>query len=512
MIKKKLICIRRFTQSIFLFVFIYILWSATYPLRSFLAPEIFFKINPLIVFSAGLAERLILKGAVLTVSMIMFTLILGRFFCGWMCPVGTMIDIAGGLTKTKKSLPLMINNRLKNFKFYILLSIALLSLWGIQAAWALDPVVIMARFISFNFIPAATFIMEEALISLIKFFNLYTPLLDFYRMLKGSILGVKAHYFSNAGIIFFIFLSICSLSLLIRRFWCRILCPLGALYAVLTRFSWLERITSGCIFCTKCKVDCRMQAIRPDISYDKPECILCMDCIYSCPKSITKFCFIRKDESKVKSKNLNKQKGISRRDFLLLGVIATSAFFFRFRHKNDNILKNSFIIRPPGALEENKFLNRCVRCGNCMKVCPTNGLQPVSLESGLSGLWTPQLVPEIGYCEYNCNLCGNVCPTDAIPRLEVKKKQKMRLGLAKINRNLCLPWKKKKECIVCEEHCPIPDKAIKLKKERIEGKTVLRPYIDMELCNGCGICVTKCPTRPLRSIKIFAIRTDRTLQ
>lgn len=172
--------------------------------------------------------------------------------------------------------------------------------------------------------------------------------------------------------------------------------------------------------------------------------------------------------------------------------------------------KNRGIIRPPAALKEEKFLTRCIRCGNCMKVCITNGLQPVLMEGGLSSMWTPKLVPEVGYCEYNCTLCGDVCPTGAIPHLSLDQKQKTKLGLAFIDTGLCLPWSKNTECIVCEEHCPVSQKAIKLEKVTVNGKALSRPYIDWQLCVGCGICQNKCPVRPKRAITVSGAEAVRT--
>lgn len=160
------------------------------------------------------------------------------------------------------------------------------------------------------------------------------------------------------------------------------------------------------------------------------------------------------------------------------------------------------VIRPPGSLSEEKFVNTCVRCGNCMKVCITNGLQPVMLDSGIEGVWTPQLVPEIGYCEYKCTLCGEVCPTQAIRQLSVPLKQKARLGVAQIDHRICIAWDGNEQCIVCEEHCPVSDKAIKVKEEVFNGKRIFRPSVDENLCIGCGICQNKCPVRPVRAIRV----------
>ncbi len=90
-----------------------------------------------------------------------------------------------------------------------------------------------------------------------------------------------------------------------------------------------------------------------------------------------------------------------------------------------------------------------------MKVCLTNGLQPVLWEAGLEGLYTSRLIPRMGYCAYTCNLCGQVCPTGAIPHLELKVKQATVLGTATINRTRCIPYTEGADCLVCEEHCPV---------------------------------------------------------
>jgi ferredoxin len=235
-----------------------------------------------------------------------------------------------------------------------------------------------------------------------------------------------------------------------------------------------------------------MSAIKEDSSYRKEECILCMDCIYSCPDRATKFIW---PVNRIKA---DTEGGISRGDFLFL--MASSFLLLGFKSMAGEAKKR--LIRPPGVTSEREFLNKCIRCGNCMKICPTNGLQPVIFESDLAGIWAPHLVPEIGYCEYNCNLCGNVCPTSAIPKLNLAQKKEQKLGLAYIDKNICIPWSQNKECIVCEEHCPVPTKAIKTYDEVFEGKKIKKPYVDASLCVGCGICQNKCPTRPLRAIKV----------
>jgi ferredoxin len=125
---------------------------------------------------------------------------------------------------------------------------------------------------------------------------------------------------------------------------------------------------------------------------------------------------------------------------------------------------SSFFIRPPGVKDEQEFLAKCLRCAQCMKICPTTALQPALLEAGVRSLWTPQLVPRIGYCDYGCTACGQVCPSGAIPLLPLELKRQAVIGKASVNRNRCLPWASNIPCIVCEEMCPTPQKSIRLEE------------------------------------------------
>jgi ferredoxin len=177
-------------------------------------------------------------------------------------------------------------------------------------------------------------------------------------------------------------------------------------------------------------------------------------------------------------------------------------------------LYNDLLIRPPGARAEREFLQRCTSCGLCMKVCPTGGLQPTWMEAGLEGLWTPRLVPRIGQCEYNCNLCGQVCPPQAIQPLELPEKQKLRIGLAAFDTTRCIPYAYSRDCMVCEEHCPMPEKAIYFVEVAItlrsgEKKPVKQPRIDPEQCIGCGICENVCPLKDRPGVRVFSANESR---
>jgi ferredoxin len=132
---------------------------------------------------------------------------------------------------------------------------------------------------------------------------------------------------------------------------------------------------------------------------------------------------------------------------------------------------NARMVRPPGSLPEGQFLSRCIKCGQCMRICPTNVIHPAGLTAGLEGLWTPVLNFRIGTsgCQHNCIACGHLCPTAAIRPISLEERQginryaeqgPIKIGTAFIDRGRCLPWAMDRPCIVCQENCPVSPKAI----------------------------------------------------
>lgn len=490
--------LRRISQILFLGLFVVLLWRSIYP-------KIFFAFDPLIALGVSIAQRVFLKILIPAATLVVATAVLGRFFCGWICPLGSMIDFAA-LLRNK-----FINKRKEYYrswlgyiKFALLGILIILAFLGIQVLWWVDPIIIAGRFVSMGLIPFIVNLNEGFFKVFLKVTGFPEFLLGMYRWARVLVGGVRAEYFPNALGIFCLWLTVMLFTALSRRFWCRSICPLGALLALAAKISPFKmRVTEACAGCKKCASDCRMGAIKKDGTYIKEECILCMDCVYDCPANALYFSFT----SKVKDKKMDDL----RRNFIRYAGIAsltllTGAWQRRSQSSTEQRLEG--IIRPPGALKEKDFVTRCIRCGNCMRVCVTNGLQPVMLESGLQGIWTPQLVPEIGACEYLCRMCTLVCPTGAITRLELNEKKKIRLGTARVHRTICLPWRGEEHCIVCEEHCPVEEKAIKLTKAELNGEIFLRPAVDIGLCIGCGRCQNVCPARP-RAITVNPASADR---
>jgi ferredoxin-type protein NapF len=164
-------------------------------------------------------------------------------------------------------------------------------------------------------------------------------------------------------------------------------------------------------------------------------------------------------------------------------------------------------IRPPASVPESTFLARCLRCGECMKVCPTNGLQPATMEAGWAGLWSPVLIPRMGGCERYCNECGNVCPSQAIRSLSLEEKGYARMGTAAISKEQCIAWEQQKLCLICDEACPFG--AITFKEVSDVLGTSKRPFVNDNVCTGCGICEERCPVKGEGAIHVTRTGEER---
>jgi ferredoxin len=290
--------------------------------------------------------------------------------------------------------------------------------------------------------------------------------------------------------------------LLVPRFWCRYLCPLGALLGLLSKVSILRRtVNEHCTQCQACARVCPTGTIEAERGFasDSGECTMCLDCLAVCPHEAVDF---RRHRSLAEWRDYDPTR---RQALLALGTAAAGISLFR----SDLVARRDHphLIRPPGAAENN-LLSKCIRCGECSRACPTSAIQPALVEAGLEGLWTPLLVPRIGYCDYSCNACGQVCPVRAIPPLSLEEKRQQVIGKAYIDRNRCIPWADEQPCGVCEEMCPLPGKAIELEElqaqdARGEPFTLQRPRVIRERCIGCGICEYQCPLNGPAAIQVY---------
>ncbi len=481
---------------------------ATLAIAAAIAPTVarwLFAFDPLTALAAMLASRqasvtlLIGSGASLIVA-----LVLGRAWCGWLCPLGAILDWMPARKPRPKEPDLAPSWR--HIKYVLLVMILGLALVGNLSLVFLDPLTLMVRTIATAAWPAF-----NVLLSVIEQVAYTLPFLqapvDALEAARGGLLPIIQPLYPAGVLVALLFASVLALNAIRPRFWCRYLCPLGGLLGLVSRLAFIRREPSlSCNSCTRCSRGCPMGAIDASNAFrsNPAECTVCLECAEDCPRDGQTFpghvSFAR-----------HQPEDPGRRHFLLAvsGAIVT---FGVLRLEPGRAWGaehvHPYLIRPPGALDP-RFASQCIRCGLCLRSCPTSGLQPGLAASGWTAAWTPVLVPRLGHCDYNCTACGQVCPTGAIPALDLATKRQIVIGQAYIDQDRCIPWADGRNCLVCEEMCPLPDKAIKLEDVTVTGTNgataeVRRPRVVREHCIGCGICENRCPLPGEAAIRVLA--------
>ena len=449
-----IVWVRRVSQVFFLCLFLWFCFAMTlgtgwWELRGW-PVNLFLELDPLVAVGTLLTTHTIYKGLLWALLTVAVTVVCGRVFCGWVCPFGTLHHFFGWLGSRRKGPKVkMEKNRYRRaqvLKYYILIAFLVMAALPLGNTTTLltgilDPIPLVHRSVNLTLMP-----IGDAL-------GLHT--------------GAIPRHYAHAWVIGAVFVAALLANLSIPRFYCRFLCPTGALLGILSRFTiWrIAKKAPGCTHCDLCESHCE-GAADPAIQPRIAECVMCLNCVNNyCNRNLITYRTRESIDGDIPEPRISR-RGL----FVSLGAGAVALPMLRLGAElGDNY--SHLTIRPPGTLPEADFLQRCIKCGQCMRICPTNIIMPAGLDTGLEGMWTPVLNFRIGTsgCQLNCVACGHVCPTAAIRPLTLDEKHgegefaeagPVRIGTAFVDRGRCLPWAMDTPCLVCEENCPVTPKAI----------------------------------------------------
>ncbi len=469
--------------ALFLLLLLYVAWPYAQRFsarvladKEWVPAELFLLLDPLGSLAAAVAARCVGPFLLWTAAILAVSLVVPRVFCSHVCPLGTTIDLADWAAgRWLKRFYVRRRGGWVHAKYYLVSAVMVAAALGVMLAGYLGAIPVATRGFAFILGPAQLATLKHA----------------------GMVRPVSWDYWLAIAL----FVCIPALTVLGRRFWCRNLCPTGALFSLISPLRLRERrVNDKCIGCGKCMKVCSFDAIRPDFTTRHRECAFCPDCARACPVNAIEFGWRRAAPHAAREGPC-----LSRRVFLGASAAGAAA--------GAGVLAGprARLLRPPGSVREDRFLELCVRCGLCMKVCPGPVLHPAGLAAGLDALWTPVAVPSWAGCHQDCNFCGQVCPTGAIRPLPIEEKRRTHMGLAVVNAKTCLPHRGERDCQLCFEECRAAGyNAIEMREIRLEvgaapegilspaeldqASRILAPFVRPAACVGCGLCEYRCGT------------------
>ena len=302
------------------------------------------------------------------------------------------------------------------------------------------------------------------------------------------------------------------------RLYCNTVCPVGTFLGLLSRIS-LFRLgfdPASCKKCGKCVKSCKAQCLNlKEYKIDSSRCVACYDCVRSCSEGGIRYRWFTRVRQQIPAQKkkvppasapsssaaVPSIAGSSRRQFLEATAVGLAAAAFSgCRGDAARKLDPTQCVLPPGAGSLERFLDICTGCQMCVANCPTHVLQPSYLQLGLKGFMKPRMDFATKYCLYDCHRCAEVCPTGAIRRMPVTAerdtegitKDTTRIAVARFYVCRCLVAREDMDCGACTEHCPT--KALyTVPYIGRDGQEHRLPRLDPSLCIGCGACEHACP-------------------
>lgn len=447
--------------------------------KEVLPVEGFLAIDPLVAFSTALAARTWVWSLASALGILLVCVLIPRGFCGYLCPLGTLIDLFDwSIGKRVTRFRVEVTSGWRHLRYLVLAGCLAAAAAGVMLAGFVAAIPVITRGMAFVVDP----------------------------LLHGSIRGWHSVPPPNLGNVLSLamFVGVLLLGLMKPRFWCRYVCPSGAVFSVANVLRASERkVTNACIGCNQCVEACPFDAINPDWTTRVDACTLCQTCGGACPTQAITFVgrTVVVDAKPAEPEAVEPR--VSRRALLTAGLVGSaSALGVRAGSASEGPDGPPALLRPPGSVPEPQFLDQCIRCDACIKVCPNDVLQPLGFERGFDGLWTPVVKPDWAGCDPSCNACGQACPTGAIRALPLEEKRHARIGLAIVDEVSCLPWAGSEACQLCVDECRAAGyDAIDFRQVHTEiaadgnpvaGTGFVAPVVDESKCVGCGLCQTRC--------------------
>ncbi len=468
------------------------------------ASDLFLRMDPAMVGAAALAARTLSWIFIPALIVLLSAPVFGRIFCGYICPMGTTIDAADACFPTRAGPDQSRHPVSPQIKYYILAFVAGSAFLGVTFVFWASPLSLITRFYGLVVYPVVLLISDTAVSALY-------PLASRFDLRTLMFAEIPPPRYAAQTFVLMFFVAVFAAARLSPRFWCRYLCPSGALLGLAAKKPLIRRqVDTSCNQCGICAEKCPMGAIDTQMPEKTrhSECLACRKCAQICPQKAIVF-GAGPAENQVKTDSILP----GRRRFLLSGVAGaataslslTGLYVVAKDESEKGVVRQARLIRPPGAVPEPGFLAACVRCGQCMAACPTNTLQPIWFEAGLLGMFSPAVIARRKYCDPSCNVCGQVCPTGAITEIDPTERVWAKIGTAVIFRQQCLAWEYKKSCMVCDEVCPYD--AVEFEKRPDLPHPV--PHVIEDKCSGCGHCEHACPVYNQAAIVVTPMNSLR---
>jgi ferredoxin len=424
---------------------------------------------------------------------LLLTLLSGRTYCSFLCPLGIGQDIfsrIGGRFKRK----FRRYGYKKPFTVlrYSLLAITLIVtlVWGTYLIILLDPYSIFGRFMTFFAKPIVIFVNN--------FFAGILGKFDLYTLSNIPVRGFNLLTYSIPAA-FLILIGV--LSFTKGRLYCNMICPVGTLLGLLSKVSFL-RIKfdeKACTRCGRCSLGCKSSCIDfLKHNVDVTRCVDCFNCISTCPDKALSYGIV-KIKKKVHETDENKRKIIVGSILFLLGpshIVRGQQKIMPLPKKESTVKENRTVpVCPPGGGGIKEFNRDCLACSLCINACPNSVLQPAFRQYGIAGIMQPVMDYHKSFCTYKCTACTEVCPTIALHPLVLEAKQLTQIGISRFIKDNCIVKTEKTVCGACAESCPT--KAVHMIP--YEGNLLI-PQVTEDICIGCGHCEFACPTVPYKAI------------